>query len=188
MVASAKKHVQLSDARRILKAMAALVPLIQEIMPMILPGSISVTKSADVLPPLLPPPTSNESEAPPPPEQSVRVVSRSAVVGKSDKLCASVLIVKPLSSSAVHHHGEQDAIIYVTSGRGVLLAPPKDDEVDAQPERHDLEKGDFAFISAWTEHQILNESFDTELQVVVTQSGGQPVEAELTDWSGSTAR
>ncbi|KAK4227322.1 RmlC-like cupin domain-containing protein [Podospora fimiseda] len=169
--------------------MAALVPLIQEILPMILPGSISVTKSAEVLPPPPPPPTSKESEAlPPPPEASVRVVSRNAVVGKSDKLCASVLILKPLSSTSVHHHGEQEAIIYVSSGRGVLLGPPKDDEVDAQPERHELEPGDFAHISSWVEHQILNESFDTELQLVITQSGGQPVEAELTGWGGSTAR
>ncbi|KAK4159446.1 RmlC-like cupin domain-containing protein [Cladorrhinum sp. PSN259] len=166
--------------------MAALVPLIQEIMPMILSGSISVTKAADVLPPPPPTPASDES-GPPPLEESVRVVSKNAVVGKSDKICASVVIVKPRSTSPIHHHGEQETIIHVSSGRGVLLGPPKDDEVDAQPQRHELEQGDFAFISAWTEHQILNESLDTELHLVVTQSGGAPVEAELTGWSGPTA-
>ncbi|KAK3346618.1 RmlC-like cupin domain-containing protein [Lasiosphaeria hispida] len=159
--------------------MASLLPIISEILPMILPSSISVTKSRDILPP--PPPEDNGIREP----SGVRVLSRNAVVNKTDKMCASVLIVKPKSSSTVRHNGEQDAIIYAASGKGVLLSIPKDEDEDEDevPERHELEQGDFAFIPSWTEHQALNES-DGDLLWVVIRSGPEPVEVDLTEWGG----
>ncbi len=58
----------------------------------------------------------------------------------------------------------------------------------AQPVRHELGQGDFAFVPAWTEHQVLNESDDTDLIWVVTRSGPVPVEVDLVDWGGDEAR
>lgn len=104
--------------------MASLLPLIHDILPMVLPASIAVTKAADVLPPPTDPGEQN-GERP-----RVQVISRNAVVEKSDKMCASgehpqnplslaankflmailVLIVKPNSSSPVRHHGEQGTL------------------------------------------------------------------------------
>ncbi|KAK8145172.1 hypothetical protein G3M48_004811 [Beauveria asiatica] len=53
------------------------------------------------------------------------------------------------------------------------------------PVRHNSEQGagDFAFIPAWTEHQIHNDT-DDDLVMVVIQSGSRPVGAILTDWGG----
>ncbi|KAK0611778.1 hypothetical protein B0T14DRAFT_391600, partial [Immersiella caudata] len=167
--------------------MAALLPIISEILPMILPASISVTKSADILPPSSPLLAAESGREP----SSVKVLSRNAVVNQTDKMCATVLIVKPKTSTTIRHNGEQEAIIYAVSGKGVLLSSPKDDEEeeeDEKPERHLIEKGDFAFIPAWTEHQVLNESDEEDLHWVITRSGPQPVEVNLVDWGGDEAR
>jgi hypothetical protein len=101
-----------------LSRMASLLPLIQDILPMILPASVSVTKATEILPP-----DTQPSEG-----QDVRVISRNAVVDKTDRMCTSgepyrsldllfpsihihftVLIIKPESSSSIRHHGEQGA-------------------------------------------------------------------------------
>ncbi|CAI0642574.1 hypothetical protein CGCF415_v007061 [Colletotrichum fructicola] len=89
-----------------------------------------------------------------------------AIVSKSDKLCAS------------------DTIIYTTSGTGVLLVSPG---AAQEVKRHDMEAGDFAFVPAWTEHQLLNET-DQENAWVITRSGSQPVVVGLTDWGGDRAK
>jgi len=83
----------------------------------------------------------------------------------------------------------KEAIIYAVSGKGVLLSSPKDEdeEEDEEPERHVIEMGDFAFIPAWTEHQVVNESDEEDLHWVITRSGGQPVEVHLVDWGGDEA-
>ncbi|KAK4217550.1 hypothetical protein QBC37DRAFT_369974 [Rhypophila decipiens] len=205
--------------------MAALLPIISEILPMIMPSSISVTKASDVFPPTLhvAPDTTTEQQNGSPSSSvekdktkrpGIKVISRDAMVNKTDKMCASVLILPPKSTSTIRHNGEQDAIIYAALGSGILLSSPKDDEEpiaiavpkpngtkdskapkaeesiiqEPQPVRYPLEKGDFAFIPAWTEHQALNES-DTEDAVwVVTRSGSSPVEVHLTDWGGAEVK
>jgi hypothetical protein len=115
--------------------MASLLPLIQDILPMILPASVAVTKAADILPAQTHPAESGpqqEGEA-----SGVRVISRTAIVDKTDKMCGSgkqahslpsarppasslrhtyssstVLIVKSKSSSSVRHHGEQGTFLF----------------------------------------------------------------------------
>ncbi|AEO68199.1 uncharacterized protein THITE_51707 [Thermothielavioides terrestris NRRL 8126] len=142
--------------------MASFLPFIQDILPMILPASIAVAKAADILP-AEPQPGDVETQT-----SGVRVISRNAIVDKTDNMCASV-----------RHHGEQ------VSGNGALLSQPKDDH--EEPERHDLGPGDFAFIPAWTEHQFVNDA-EVDLHLVVIRSGGQPVEVNLTDWGGPEVR
>ncbi|KAK0649015.1 RmlC-like cupin domain-containing protein [Cercophora newfieldiana] len=165
--------------------MASLLPIISEILPMILPASISVTKATDIVPLSPPPPTTQPEREP----SAVKVISRDAVVNQTDRMCATVLIVKPKASTTIRHNGEQEAIIYAVSGKGVLLSSPKDeDEEDEKPERHPIEKGDFAFIPAWTEHQVVNESDEEDLHWVITRSGPQPVEVNLVDWGGDEAK
>lgn len=81
---------------------------------------------------------------------------------------------------------KKDAIIYAASGNGALLTGPDDEQ--SEPKRHQLGKGDFVFVPAWTEHQALNESEDEDLVWVVIRSGPQPVEVSLTDWGGPEAK
>ncbi|KAK4111719.1 hypothetical protein N656DRAFT_790329 [Canariomyces notabilis] len=168
--------------------MASLLPLIQDILPMIIPASITVTKAADILPPV------TEANGDGQERSKVQVISRNAVVDKTDKMCASVLIVKPKASSSVRHYGEQgtllsdasEAIIYAVLGKGAILSPPKDE--GEEPGRHELEQGDFAFIPAWTEHQAVNECEEGDFHLIVIRSGGHPVEVNLTDWGGAEVK
>ena len=49
--------------------------------------------------------------------------------------------------------------------------------------RHELSPGDFAFVPAWTEHQMKNES-DEDMVWLVIQSGSHPIGLDLADWGG----
>jgi hypothetical protein len=65
-----------------LSKMASLLPLIEDILPMILPASVAVTKAADILPPETQP--GGDGDTP-----EVRVISRHAMIDKTDKMCTS---------------------------------------------------------------------------------------------------
>jgi uncharacterized RmlC-like cupin family protein len=74
----------------------------------------------------------------------------------------------------------QDTIIYAASGAGVLAVKPA---LEGEPVRHEMAPGDFAFVPAWTEHQMANGT-DGDVVWVVLRSGPQPVVVDLTDWGG----
>lgn len=88
-----------------------------------------------------------------------------------------VMIAKPNSASAVHHHGEQDTIVYALHGHGVIVS-------DAGKTRQELAPGDFALIPAWAEHQEVNESAE-EVTWIITRSGRVPAVENLEGWSTS---
>lgn len=57
---------------------------------------------------------------------------------------------QPHSSSAVHHHGNQDTIVYAVSGHGAIVS-------DGGKQRDELKPGDWAIIPKGREHQEVNE-------------------------------
>lgn len=73
-----------------------------------------------------------------------------------------------------------DAIMFVVSGNCTLVVS---ESFEIELQRYDLGAGDFAFIPAWTEHQIVNED-DFDLICVVVHGGSRPVGATLEDWGG----
>lgn len=93
-------------------------------------------------------------------------------------------------------------MIYATSGHGVLLLSPPVDAVKALradlkgedpapleeiPRRLELKAGDFAFIPAWTEHQIVNEHSDQgDVTWVLMRIGTAPIQVDLDGWGGAT--
>ncbi|KAI9051821.1 hypothetical protein LZ554_004083 [Drepanopeziza brunnea f. sp. 'monogermtubi'] len=105
---------------------------------------------------------------------------KDAIVNKCSSLCASVMTAAPHTSSAVHHHGEQDTIVYVAGGHGAILS-------DDGTTRQELGPGDFALIPAWTEHQEVNDG-DVELTWIITRSGGEPAVVNLDGWAGQMKR
>lgn len=129
----------------------------------------------------------------PPPQQRPKarggVVVRNAIVDKTDKMCASVMFAGPHSDSAVHHNSEHDTIIYAASGKGILATSPPEnysDDEEQPPRQQELEPGDFAFIPAWTEHQLINKT-DEQVVWVVIQGGSAPIVVPLTGWGGAEA-
>ncbi|KAG9506220.1 hypothetical protein J7337_003201 [Fusarium musae] len=137
------------------------------------------------------------------------VIERPAVVGKCDNMCVTdrclnliahtpVVTTRPHSKSTVRHNSEQgkflstcllwintdaefvDTIIYAVSGNGVLIV---NEAVNSELKHHDLAPGDFAFVPAWVEHQVKNDT-DEDVQWLMIQNGSTPIRADLTEWGG----
>ena len=62
-----------------------------------------------------------------------------ALVGLTPNICASRMIAKPNTASAVHHHGEQDTVVFAFSGHGTIVS-------EGGKKRQHLSAGDFALI------------------------------------------
>lgn len=108
--------------------------------------------------------------------QTEGMVRQSAITNLSDKLCGLVMRAEPKTSSAVHHHGSQDTIVYVVSGHGALLW-------EDGSQRTPLNPGDWAYIPAGKEHQEVNDG-DEELILSIVRSGSVPETVNLTGWRG----
>ncbi|KAI1643291.1 RmlC-like cupin [Daldinia loculata] len=160
--------------------MSGFFSLLPDLLPMILPSEVQITKASDLEA------QRGGKDAP--------MIRQGAVIGKSDRMCATVLIAKPRCSSAVHHHGEQETIIYAASGKGMGLQEKLTNDrlvtssgADEEPKRHELSPGDFAFIPPWTEHQEINET-DENVVWILIRSGPEPVVVYLTGWGGGEAK
>ncbi|KAF2452344.1 RmlC-like cupin domain-containing protein [Lineolata rhizophorae] len=108
--------------------------------------------------------------------QTAGMVRMNAVHGMSDRICSLVMTAEPHTSSVVHHHGDQDTVVYAVRGRGAILSGPNGSN------RHELAPGDFAFIPAWAEHQEVNDG--EELVLVVMRTGREPETCSLDGWVG----
>lgn len=106
------------------------------------------------------------------------MVRKGAIVGKSDRICSTVMLAPPHSSSAVHHHGEQDTVVYAVRGQGTLV-------FDGGRQHKDLSPGDFALIPAYTKHQEANGS-DQEVEWVIVRTGPKPITVNLDGWDEGT--
>ncbi|MCJ1276341.1 hypothetical protein MMC21_004146 [Puttea exsequens] len=109
--------------------------------------------------------------------QSQGMTRKGAIIGKSPSISASVMLAPAHSASAIHHHGDQDTIVYCVRGRGAVVS-------ESGKKIQVLEKGDFALIPAHAEHQEVNEG-DEEVEWVITRSGRVPFVENLSDWGGN---
>ncbi|KAI0158036.1 RmlC-like cupin [Hypoxylon sp. FL1284] len=104
-------------------------------------------------------------------------MSRSnAIVDKCDGICATSMVSKPHTASGVHHHAEQDTVIYAVKGRGTVVS-------EGGSKRVDLEPGDYALIPAFMEHQEVNDG-DEDVVWTIVRSGRVPEVVNLTGWNG----
>ena len=62
-----------------------------------------------------------------------------ALVGLTPNICASRMIARPHTASAVHHHGEQDTVVFAFSGHGTIVS-------EGGNKRQNLSPGDYALI------------------------------------------
>jgi uncharacterized RmlC-like cupin family protein len=91
----------------------------------------------------------------------------------SEKLWAGVMLAEPGTASSVHHHGPQETVVYVLSGRSrVRWGSRLEHETDLEP-------GDFLLIPPSLPHQEINPSPDQATQWVVVRSGPEAVVVPL---------
>lgn len=117
----------------------------------------------------------------------------------------------PHSASAIHHHGEQNTIVYAVSGNGSVVSEHGKKVRSLLPFSHtlffffphpifwfdsllrlsviyqrvDLKPGDWAMIPAWAEHQEVNDG-DEDVVWVIVRSGNIPDVQNLPEGWGSS--
>jgi uncharacterized RmlC-like cupin family protein len=128
------------------------------------------------------------------PHQSIRVVrpeqfdsataqtpgsKRTAAIhrgaGITSPMWGGLFFVEPEARTGIHHHGEQDTIVYVLSGSSYVRWGDRG-ESDAT-----LYAGDFLFVPAWLPHQEINPSKDVPFQWIVVRSTPEPIVVNLRD-------
>ncbi|KAI2608081.1 RmlC-like cupin [Hypoxylon fragiforme] len=108
--------------------------------------------------------------------QTEGMIRSNAIVDKCDGICATSMLAKPHTASAVHHHGALDTIVYAVKGRGSVVS-------EGGSKRVDLEPGDYALIPAYMEHQEINDG-DEDVIWTIVRSGRIPEVVNLTGWNG----
>ena len=86
----------------------------------------------------------------------------------------TVMIAQPHTASGVHHHGDQDTIVYGVRGRGTIVS-------DGGKTRQVVGPGDWALIPAGTEHQEVNEG-DEEVAWVIVRGGNTASVVNQDSW------
>jgi uncharacterized RmlC-like cupin family protein len=112
--------------------------------------------------------------------QTEGMIRQNAIVDKCDGICASSMLARAHSASAVHHHGAQDTIVYAVRGRGTVVSEGGSKTVVLEP-------GDFALIPAFMEHQEVNDG-DEEVLWTIVRSGRVPEVVNLTGWGGEPVK
>lgn len=91
----------------------------------------------------------------------------------SSKLWAGTVIINPNAKTGAHHHGEQDSIIYIVSGRARMRWGERLEFVaEAGP-------GDFIYVPPFVPHQEINASKMEALSCVLVRSGQYPIAINL---------
>jgi uncharacterized RmlC-like cupin family protein len=91
----------------------------------------------------------------------------------ANKLWAGTVLVDPGASTAAHHHGELETVLYIIRGRARMRWG---DHLEFSEEAG---PGDFIFVPPWVPHQEMNARSDEPVEAVVVRSGQEPVVVNL---------
>jgi gentisate 1,2-dioxygenase len=94
---------------------------------------------------------------------------------ESHLLWAGTFLVEPGAKTGIHHHGEQDTVIFVLEGEAIVRWG------DLGEHRAAVKGGDFLHVPAWLLHQELNSSETTPFRWVVVRSTPEPIVVNLSD-------
>ena len=106
--------------------------------------------------------------------QTSGMIRQNALTNLTDHICASRMIAKPHTASAVHHHGDQDTVVFAFSGHGTIVS-------ESGKKKETLAPGDYALIPAYAEHQEVNEG-EEEVVWCIVRSGREPKVVNLGGW------
>ena len=109
--------------------------------------------------------------------QTEGMIRQNALANLTDGICASRMIAKPHTESAIHHHDDQDTVVFAFSGHGTIVS-----EGGKKKER--LDPGDYALIPAYAEHQEVNEG-DEDVVWCIVRSGREPKVINMGGWGES---
>jgi uncharacterized RmlC-like cupin family protein len=103
--------------------------------------------------------------------QRLAAISRKLVGAQG--ICAGITIIEKHVATGLHHHGNQETVIYVKSGQAKV-------RWGAHLQQEALvQAGSFAYIPAYLPHQELNPSPDTISEWVIVRNGPEPIVVNL---------
>jgi uncharacterized RmlC-like cupin family protein len=106
---------------------------------------------------------------------SQRMSAISAAHGIVSALWAGTFLVEPSAKTGIHHHGEQDTVVFVLDGEAIVRWG------DRGEHRVAVKTGDFLHVPAWLPHQELNPSTTISFRWVVVRSTPEPIVVNLPD-------
>ena len=98
-----------------------------------------------------------------------------AMHGIVSSLWAGIFVVEPSAKTGIHHHGEQDTVVYVLEGEANVRGG-KFGEHSVR-----VRAGDFLHVPSWLPHQELNPSNERSFRWVVVRSTPEPIVVNLPD-------
>ena len=106
---------------------------------------------------------------------SQRMSAIAAMNGVISSLWAGIFVVEPLAKTGIHHHGEQDTVVYVLEGEAVVRWG------DLGEQSATVMASDFLHVPSWLPHQELNPSQEHPFRWVVVRSTPEPIVVNLPD-------
>jgi uncharacterized RmlC-like cupin family protein len=106
---------------------------------------------------------------------SQRMSAISAAHGIASALWAGTFLVEPGANTGIHHHGEQDTVVFVLEGEAIVRWG------DLGEHRAAVKGGDFLHVPSWLPHQELNPSKKVPFRWVVVRSTPEPIVVNLSD-------
>lgn len=104
---------------------------------------------------------------------SLRQSAISAATGVTSSLWAGTFLVEPLARTGIHHHGEQDTVVYVLEGEAKVRWGDRGEHSATAC------AGDFLHIPAYVIHQEVNPSSTQAFRWVVIRSTPAPIVVNL---------
>jgi uncharacterized RmlC-like cupin family protein len=106
---------------------------------------------------------------------SLRMSAIAAMNGIVSSLWGGIFVVEPLGKTGIHHHGEQDTVVYVLEGEASVRWG------DFGEHSANVGAGDFLHVPSWLPHQELNPSNEHPFRWVVVRSTPEPIVVNLPD-------
>jgi uncharacterized RmlC-like cupin family protein len=106
---------------------------------------------------------------------SLRMSAIAAMHGIVSSLWAGIFVVEPSGKTGIHHHGEQDTVVYVLEGEAYVRWG------NCGEHSVTVRAGDFLHVPSWLPHQELNPSKTNPFRWVVVRSTPEPIVVNLPD-------
>lgn len=106
---------------------------------------------------------------------SLRMAAIAGADGIPSSMWAGVFVVEPSAATGIHHHGQQDTIVYVLEGEALVRWGQLGDHSAT------VKAGDFLHIPSWLPHQEINPSREQPFRWVVVRSTPEPIVVNLPD-------
>lgn len=115
---------------------------------------------------------------------SLRMSAIAAANGIPSSLWAGIFVVEPSAATGIHHHGEQDTVVYVLQGEAVVRWGEHGESSAT------VRTGDFLHVPSWLPHQELNPSSEEPFRWIVVRSTSEPIVVNLPDdfWPSNPSR